>query len=311
MQLIDDDIDFSAYMAEPEASQKVKPASSWVDELIDRLATPELARGTELPWRKTADMFRLRKNEITLWPGINGHGKSLVIGQIMLGAMAQGEKVMIASMEMKPAATMERMCKQAWGWSNISPVEAREFSQWTDSRFWIYDHLGSVNWHSFIGVLRYACAELGITQIVIDSLMRCGIADDDYKQQKQFMDALCTLKMDYPVHIHLVLHSRKLADENQMPGKFDVKGTGTLTDLADNVITVWRNKAKENAQQKTSQVRNAREQEVINSPDTFLIVDKQRNWEWEGKIGLWYIPGVQQYVEAEHLKSYNVMELFM
>jgi twinkle protein len=45
--------------------------------------------------------------------------------------------------------------------------------------------------------------------------------------------------------VHLVMHSRKKEDEFAPPGKFDAKGTGTITDLADNVMTVWRNKKKE------------------------------------------------------------------
>ena len=310
MQVIPDTIDFEAWMVEPDHKQKVKAASSYVDELIERLTLSEEANGAMLPWRKTAGQFRLRANEITLWPGINGHGKSLVIGQIMLSAMGQGEKVLIASMEMKPVSTMQRMCHQAHGLETVTPDDAREFANWTDGRFWIYDHLGSESWKKLIGVFRYCCSELGITQIVIDSLMRCGIADDDYQGQKAFMDALCTLKMDYPVHIHLILHSRKLSDESQLPGKFDVKGTGTLTDLADNVVTVWRNKRKEDAVKTVSYMRSEKEETAMKGPDCLLVVDKQRHHEWEGKISLWYAPGSQQYVGEEDARTQNLMELF-
>jgi hypothetical protein len=31
-----------------------------------------------------------------------------------------------------------------------------------------------------------------------------------------------------------------------------------------------------------------------------LIVDKQRNGEWEGRIGLWFVPEALQYVESQH-----------
>ena len=310
MELIRDDIDFEAYMVEPDVKQAVKPASSWLDELIQRITMPDHATGALLPWRKTSEQLRLRTNEITLWPGINGHGKSLVIGQIMLGAMCQGEKVLIASMEMKPVSTMERLTRQAHGRGHPTPVEARELAQWSDGKLWIYDHLGSVQWKKLIGVLRYCCAELGTTQIVIDSLMRCGIADDDYSGQKAFMDALCTLKMDYPVHIHLILHSRKLSDEGQLPGKFDVKGTGTLTDLADNVVTVWRNKRKEEAEQKPSYLRNDKDDQAMKGPDCLLVVDKQRHHEWEGKIALWYLPGCMQYVAEQLSTAMNMMEVY-
>lgn len=296
MELIRDDIDFEAYMVEPDVRQAVRPAPDFEIDLIQRMRHGNHATGVRMPWEKTDEMFRLRPHEITLWPGINGHGKSLLLGQVMLSAMAQGEKVLVASMEMKPASTLERMARQACRKAAPDGGEVRRFLNWTDGKLWIYDHQGSVKWERFMGVLRYACSELGVTQIVIDSLMRCGIADDDYGGQKAFMDALCTLKMDYRVHVHLVLHSRKLADERQLPGKFDVKGTGTLTDLADNVVTVWRNKRKEEAEQKPAHQRTEGERQAIDGPDALMIVDKQRHWEWEGKISLWYLNGCMQYV---------------
>lgn len=299
MELIKDDVDFTAYLAEPDAKQKVRPASAWVDALIERFATPDFASGIAMPWEKTHQLYRIRPNELTLWPGINGHGKSLVLGQIMVGAMGYGQRVLVASMEMKPVSTMQRMCCQALGMANPSPSEVRRFSTWTDGRLWIYDHLGSVKWAGLLGVMRYCYLELGITQFVVDSLMRCGIADDDYNGQKAFLDALCTFRMDYPVHVHLILHSRKLVDEMALPGKFDVKGSGTLTDLADNVVTVWRNKRKEEAMQKPMHMRSDKDDAAMKGPDALLVVDKQRHWEWEGKIALWYIPGAQQYVGEE------------
>jgi len=300
MELITDDIDFEAYMSEPEARQKVRPASSYADEIAEHFAGGHRAHGVMLPWNSTSELFRLRPNELTLWPGINGHGKSLLLGQVMNSAMDQGEKVLIASMEMMPAATASRMCCQYTDLEAPNREEISAFLRWTDEKLWIYDHLGSIKWRRLLGVLRYCADKLGITQFVIDSLMRCGIADDDYSGQKEFVDALCTFKMDYPVHVHLVLHSRKLQDESQLPGKFDVKGNGTLTDLTDNIATVWRNKAKEAAQMRPSHERTDRESMAANGPDGLLIIDKQRHWEWEGKIPLWYKRGSMRFTNTEY-----------
>ena len=56
---------------------------------------------------------------------------------------------------------------------------------------------------------------------------------------------------------HIVVHPRKSNDETQMPSKLDCKGTGAITDLADNCFTVWRNKAKEEiTQMKSNGVRS-------------------------------------------------------
>jgi twinkle protein len=271
--------------------------------VIRRFSTPEEMQGLALPWAKTRNQFRIRPHELTLYPGINGHGKSLVLSQIMLALMAQGERVMIASLEMKPSATLQRMAKQAIGTGTPTPQAVREFATWTDDKLWLYDRIGSVAWKKLIAVMRYAAMQLGVTQFVIDSLMRCGIADDDYGQQKQFIDALTDFKIAYRVSIHLVLHSRKREDENTPPGKFDAKGSGTITDLADNCLTVWRNKRKESAVQQAHYQRSKADVAVLDQPDCLLVLDKQRNHSWEGRIGLWFLHDSGQFVETSSSPS--------
>ena len=303
MQLIDDKTDFTAFMAEPEGQQKVRRAGSYTDEVIRRFTSPEEQQGVCLPWGKTRHQFRIRPNELTLWPGINGHGKSLVLNQVMLHAMARGERALIASMEMPPVKTLERMARQAIGTSSPTPEAIREFSTWTDGRLWIYDHLGSVQWRKLLAVMRYAAKEIGITQFVVDSMMRCGIGETDYDGQKEFIDALCTFRMDYPVHVHLVAHSRKREDEYALPGKFDLKGSGSITDLADNVVTTWRNKRKEAAMQQAHYQRSKADVTVFDQPDAMLIVDKQRHGEWEGRVALWFLPGSMQFVERGDIST--------
>jgi twinkle protein len=306
MNLIDDSTDFSAYLAEPEGQERVRPAASFTDEVIRRFSTPEEMQGLALPWAKTRNQFRIRPHELTLWNGFSGHGKSLVQGQVMLSMAQQGEKILIASMEMKPVATMTRMARQAIGTATPTPQAVREFAAWTDGRLWIYDRLGSVKWRQLIAVMRYSAQNLGVTQFVIDSLMRCGIADDDYNGQKEFLDALTTFKMDYRAHVHLVLHSRKREDENTPPGKLDIKGSGTVSDLADNVVTTWRNKRKESAVQQAHYQRSKADVAVLDQPDALLIVDKQRHGEWEGRISLWFQNGPMQYVETSTSQSTSV-----
>ena len=75
--------------------------------------------------------------------------------------------------------------------------------------------------------------------------MKCVSGEDDYNAQKNFVDALCSVARDLNIHIHLVHHIRKLSSEAQLPDKTDVKGSGSITDQVDNLLMVWRNKAKE------------------------------------------------------------------
>lgn len=298
----DDDIDFALYERETDAKQKVKPASVWVQELIDRIKNPIRQPRAVMPWRKTHKLVQFRPGEVTVWGGANGHGKSLVTGQVSLSLCTQGEKVCIASFEMKPLKTLERMGRQ---WSGENPdhpafhglPEASEhlidvygqFRDWTDGKLFLYDQQGTVTAKQVSAVVRFAAKEKGVTHFVIDSLMKCVSGEDDYNGQKAFVDELTSIARDNQIHIHLVHHIKKPGTEEHKPNKYDYKGSGSITDQVDNVISVWRNKPKERNKEAGKMVSET-------EPDCLLICDKQRNGEWEGNIGLWFHKDSQQYV---------------
>ena len=297
-----DEIDFAQYEQETDAQAKVKPAAMWVQELIDRIRNPVKQPRALMPWRKTHAMVAFRPGEVTVWGGANGNGKSLVTGQIALSLIAQDHKVCIASFEMKPIKTLERMGRQFSGYNPEDPAfagsdEAKEelvkvyqdFKDWTDGRLWLYDQQGTVTAKQVAAVVRYCAKEKGITHFFVDSLMKCVASEDDYNGQKMFVDELTAISRDHGIHIHLVHHIRKPTDESHKPSKYDYKGTGAITDQVDNVISVWRNKAKEKKRDEGKPVEDK-------EPDALLICDKQRNGEWEGSIGLWFDKPSMQYV---------------
>ena len=300
--IFEDEINFSEYEKETDHKQKVRPASMWVAELIDRIRNPIKQPRALMPWRKTHGMVQFRPGEVTVWGGANGNGKSLVTGQIALSLCAQGEKVCIASFEMKPAKTLERMGRQFSGFNPDDPAFAgsseatqqlidvyEQFRDWTDDKLWLYDQQGTVTAKQVAAVVRYCAKERGITHFFVDSLMKCVASEDDYNGQKLFVDELTSIARDNGIHVHLVHHIRKPADENHKPSKYDYKGTGAITDQVDNVISVWRNKAKEKKKDEGKLVEDK-------EPDALLICDKQRNGEWEGSIGLWFHRESMQYV---------------
>lgn len=312
--IVPDDIDFTFYENETNAQQNVRSASLYVQALLDRVASPVREKRIYMPWGKTKKLIQFRPGEVTVWGGPNGSGKSLVTGQVGLSLCAQDEKVALASFEMKPVKTLERMGRQ-WTKFNLyddvlmsDPVERREvldlyeqFRDWTDGKLWMYDQQGTVHWKQVCAVARYCAKEKGITQFFIDNLMKCVAGEDDYNGQKAFVDELCAIARDHDMHIHLVHHVKKPSNEDSLPGKYDFKGTGAITDQVDNVIAVWRNKVKERARQANKMVSET-------EPDAKLVVDKQRNGDgWEGVIGLWYNGQSQQFLGGHNHKP---MDLF-
>ncbi len=117
--------------------------------------------------------------------------------------------------------------------------------------------------------------------------------------EKFFVEKLADFKNEHDVHVHLVAHSRKGENEDRSPGKLDVKGTGTITDLADNSFSIWRNKRKEEARRSAEHKGAQFVGELAEMPDAVLLCDKQRNGDWEGKLGLWWNPGSFQLLDSE------------
>jgi len=310
-EILSDTIDFRLYLRETDAKTKVKKASDYVGVIKSRLREKVKQHVTYLPWTKTNENFEFRKGEVTLWSGQNGHGKSLMTSQVALSLIGQGEKVCVASFEMKPATTLQRMARM-WIGCNPFSVEFQgdegidaldslydQFGDWTTGSMWLYDQMGTADAATVIGMVRYCAKELGITHVFVDNLAKCVKGEDDYNGQKQFVDELTSVARDYDMHIHLVHHLKKPANENSVPDKHDNKGSGAITDLVDNVMLVWRNKVKEDA------IKDQGEFAKQNGdPDHYLLCRKQRNYEGSGEgeptVKLWFHRDAQQYVAEPH-----------
>lgn len=308
VQLITPDtFDFRAYMAESEPQAKVISADTWTEELVEAVRGGHTVKGARLPWAKTHDHLRFRPGEVTVWQGMNGHGKSQLLGMACLAFAAQGERICIASFEMKPLSTLRRMLRQAAMCGQPSEQMARRFGDWLKDRVWLYDQQGTVKPEMIYAVIRYCAAKLDIKHIVIDSLMKCVRGEDDYNAQKDFVDMLTSLARDHGVHIHLVHHVRKGENEEKPPGKLDAKGSGSISDQVDQFLTVWRNKAKEKALDQCARSGTPLPDKFANAPDAMLICDKNRHGEWEGGIALWFHAESLQYLADSRGQAINII----
>lgn len=289
-------VDFDAYLQQREEDiGKIKAVGGFRDGLVDEFFGDEKRHGLTLPWPKSHDKFLIRPGEVTVWTGFNGHMKSMVTGYTMLHLMLREEqKVCIASFEMKPTKTLRRMTSQALGMKYPEESLVHRFLDAMDNRLFLYDQQGEVTPDRLLGVIYYCAEQLGVTQFVIDSLMKVIANEDDYNGQKKFIGKLCAAAKDLNIHIHLVHHSRKRDDEARRPGKQDAKGTGAIVDQCDNFITVYKFPVKEG--------------EESDKPTHGVYVDKQRHGEWEGLIALWFDDKSLQFRETKTDKWLRFVE---
>lgn len=307
MELIADDIDLSEWMSEVEA-HKLRPAGDWTEQVIDHFWAPVESKIVRLlPWPKTHKLFQIRPGETTIVAGINGHGKSEVLGQIVLDLCVQGDKVCVASLEMKPYRTMVRMAKQASGTSEPEVPFLKQLGRWTNGKLWLYDHVGMVAPEKMVALIRYAKATFDIDVFVVDNLTKVVPGEDNYNGQKDFINQITTLASDLNIHIIVVMHVRKQASEADVPNKMSLKGAGSIADMVDNIIIVWRNKEKER------QLRDGNNAKVA-EPDALLLIEKQRNAEGEESEAtylFWFDRMSHQYLEDRNgrLKTYNLVTI--
>ncbi len=296
-----DSIDVEKYLHANDVTLRVKRATEWLESIKEAYLSNEKHNKIVMPWPKSHDSFAFRPGEVTVYAGGNGGGKSLITGQIALHLVKQKQIVCIASFEMKPEKTLERMLRQFAGEFIDDPLTHDREAYITNlvgrmdkflySNLYLYDQQGSTSPDKVIAMARYCAVELGVQHIIVDSLMKCVKGEDDFNGQKNFVDELTALARDHNVHIHLVHHIRKLVSEEQQPNKHDLKGSGSISDQVDNVFLVWRNKKKEN-------MKNRGESVDESMPDTYLMCEKQRNGESQEWYQLFYHSGSQQFLES-------------
>jgi twinkle protein len=285
-------IDLEQYREYHDIMYQIKEKSIFEEEIKTYYKNRHLGiEGDKLPFAKLDQLVGLRHSELTIWAGENGSGKSLILGQLKLSLLKAHKTVLTASLEMTPTKTLSRMVRQAIGSLNVSNRDIEHFMEWKKDKAYLFDHQGRLDAWQAIALCRYAKQHLKCDHIILDSMMKLVRGEDDFNGQKDLVDALCDVAKETKMHIHLVHHIRKGGESNRIAEKKDIKGSGVITDLADNVVLIARNRIKERETEQNKIADNTQ-------PDTFLITAKQRNGDWEGTLGLWFDKKSQQFTES-------------
>ena len=239
--------------------------------------------------------FEFRRGELTVWTGYSGHGKTLMLNQIMIGAMEQGERVCVFSGEMSPERQGKRMAKQLGGVARPTSAYLDAMGDWLRERMWLFNLVGTASIDRLLTVFTYGYKRYGIRHFVIDSLMMTDVPEDGagaMTSQKEAVRKLAAFARTNGVHVHLVAHPRKGQDERRAPGKMDVSGSSKITDGADNVFSIW------SAQKQDGDP-------ATDEPDAYLVLLKQRNGDQQNrKLALFFNLECTQYSTSDRRRPY-------
>ena len=276
-----------AHKDQLEDDFKIKDTKSFVDKVIDYYYV-EQESGKSLGISKVDHGFLVRPAELTLLTGISGHGKTQLLMQ-WVNQLTKDGKALIMSLEMRPEITLARLCKIALGRNATGSPPTKEFiRQYCEKKtdkIYIYDQTGQTYAQDVYAAALYAKHVLGCEYLILDSLMKVddvGEGSEAYDKQKQFLNSLAAVCRDTGLHIFLVCHLRK-TEEDRPPTAQDIYGSSSIRNLCDNIIMLYRNVSKE---KKAENPNN--EEDLTGIPDALLYVQKQRNYPWQGKIGLYF-----------------------
>ncbi|WP_375693164.1 MULTISPECIES: toprim domain-containing protein [unclassified Bartonella] len=280
--------------AQSFAPEGLRRASDYKDQVIGLFwPEPEKHLGYTVPYPKLKDKLHFRPAELTLWSGASGAGKSQLLSDCIPHWIAQKSRLCLASLEMKGEQSLRRLTKQTGGLEQPTKETIERILHFLDDGLILYEHVGKSSVDTLLEVFDYCRARYGCDQFIIDSLMRLGIASDDYARQEQAVYKMVDWAVLNNVHIHLVAHARKGGLDKDIPSTEDIKGASEIGANAFNIITIWRNRSLED---KIFAASLAQEKaDLAKRPGVIMNIAKQRSGDFEGKIGLWFDPQTYRY----------------
>jgi len=219
--------------------------------------------------------WRARPHEWTVHQGLDGGGKTTGIFHCLTSWAARGQRALIMSFEMPPAEIFACIQRQATARQKPdTEAEHMEEIEWLDQHFLLFNHIGEASSDDIFALIEYCSRKYGIAHVLIDSLMCVSdVPEEDWEGQKKFVNRIDAVAQKYPIHLHLVAHSKKPSSKTnpkkQWPSKHDVKGSGAITARAWNVVCWWRNGEKADAWSKIGEF----EQEATGQDDLMLLAD--------------------------------------
>ena len=254
-----------------------------------RIQQSDKLYGDEMPWSKTHERIRFRPSEVTAWIGPNRDGKSLLLGYLAAHWALQQNPVVMCSLEMDVGTQLKRISRQLL----CTDAPHREAASMLLARLCflrILDYVGHLPPARVIALAKFAAVSFECKHLIIDNLTLIvppGRNTDE--SSAVFVRQLVEVARATNCHIHLVGHVRK-PEFDRPPSRYDWRGTGACPDMVQNVIIVYANEKKRRAEEKN-------DPKYASEPDVYLNVDKQRNGEYQGRMGFWWRPAALQLVQ--------------
>ena len=223
-------------------------------EIVDVYSLEKIPTGFKEIDKKLLGFATGSLNIIT---GYNSNGKSTLINQMCIAeSLSKGYKVFAYSPELTNSnlkswlyptiANDDHFINKTYNgekYRALGKVGIRYIDEWIKDKLFIYsdDSITSSEKRLLSDMNRLA--KLGVKVFIIDNLMKIDLEDgykNEYIAQKIFVNKLKEFARRYKAIVHLVAHPKKPQAGNNKITKFDIAGSGDITNLADYVISISR-----------------------------------------------------------------------
>lgn len=190
--------------------------------------------------------------------GYNGNGKSTLINQMSIAeSLSQGYNVFAYSPELtncnfknwlySTIANSEHLNeKDYYGEKHkvLSEEGTELIDQWIKDKLYVYsDYNSTSSGEQLLRNMNKLAKSKNVRVFIIDNLMKVdleGSYQNEYMAQRIFVNKLKQFARKYNAVVHLVAHPKKPKEGNKRISKFDIAGTGDITNLADYVFSIGR-----------------------------------------------------------------------
>lgn len=201
--------------------------------------------------------------------GYNGNGKSTLINQMCIAeSLSRGYKVFAYSPELTNSnfkswlyptiANADHFIEKEYRavkYKCVGDIGTRYIDSWIKDKLFVYtDDSITHDEKQLLIDMKYLAENKDVKVFIIDNLMKIEL-EESYKNeliaQRRFVNRLKEFARKYGAVVHLVAHPKKPNEANKKISKFDVAGSGDITNLADYVMSISR-VTKEDREKKPS-----------------------------------------------------------
>ncbi len=218
--------------------------------------------GRSTGWLEMDEYFTLGEGEFNVYTGVPGSGKTRWLDHLMHNLMESGERVGLCSMETRPLLRhMARLAQLYTGkpfgdgpTQKMTRSEAVECARILKDRvWWISPERPSVD--SVLETMQVLIRRHGVTCVVIDPYNRLEATRPAHLNESEFahmaLDKIQRVTQNHLANTTLVAHPKKpnsLLNGNgqyKVVQPYDISGSAAFFNIADNILSIWRDKVRE------------------------------------------------------------------